>query len=423
MLSKAQTYSQEALVEGISRARRALGDFSMLSSRTKNEVLFRLAQELSDAKTEIMAVNLSEHAQAISSGLDPSMCDRLLLTDSRYGQMVSGLRDVAALPDPVGTGVSSWENADGLKIEKIRVPLGVVGVIYEARPNVTIEVFSLCLKAGCPIVLKGGSEAFNTNMRLASVIKRVLEFSGVNADGVFFLPWADRSVVVDLVTNTDLDVIIPRGGAGLMDIVTRHSRVPVLRHDRGLCHIYVGASADEEMALSVVMNAKTSRPSTCNSMETLLVDAKKEDFLRKFLVTCHEKGIRVKGCSVTRSLDSTVDEATNETYDTEFLDLTLNCRVVDGLDVALSHIRKYGSGHTEAIITSDVREADRFWREVDASCVMVNASTRLHDGFAFGLGAEVGISTTRIHARGTMGLTELTTTKYQVWGNGHLRNS
>jgi glutamate-5-semialdehyde dehydrogenase len=208
-----------------------------------------------------------------------------------------------------------------------------------------------------------------------------------------------------------------------MDIVTRHSRVPVLRHDRGLCHIYIGASADEEMALSVVLNAKTSRPSTCNSMETLLVDAQKEGFLRRFLAVCHEKGIRVMGCPVTRGIDPTVDEATNETYDTEFLDLILNCRVVDGLDMALSHIRRFGSGHTEAIVTSDVREADRFWREVDASCVMVNASTRLHDGFAFGLGAEVGISTTRIHARGTMGLAELTTTKYQVWGNGHLRKT
>ncbi len=423
MLEKNGQYTPEALGKGVSLARRALGDFSMLSSRKKNEVLLLLAEELIAGKTDIMAVNQMDYADAVSSGLDPAMCDRLLLTDSRFAQMVSGLREVAALPDPVGTGVSSWENADGLKIEKIRVPLGVVGVIYEARPNVTVEVFSLCLKAGCPIVLKGGSEAFRTNMRLALVIKRVLESSGVNADGVFFLPWTDRNVVVDLVGNTDLDVIIPRGGAGLMDIVTRHSRVPVLRHDRGLCHIYVAASADEDMALSVVMNAKTSRPSTCNSMETLLVDSKKEDFLRHFLSVCHERGIRVKGCGVTRRLDPTVDEATNETYDTEFLDLTLNCRVVDGFDQALEHIRKYGSGHTEAIITSDVREADRFWREVDASCVMVNASTRLHDGFAFGLGAEVGISTTRIHARGTMGLAELTTTKYQVWGNGHLRKS
>lgn len=423
MLEKTGQYTQEALGQGVSRARRALGDFSMLSSRKKNEVLLLLAEALIIEKPDIMAVNQTDYANAVSSGLDPAMCDRLLLTDSRYSQMVNGLREVAALPDPVGTGVSSWENADGLKIEKVRVPLGVVGVIYEARPNVTIEVFSLCLKAGCPIVLKGGSEAFRTNMRLVLVVKRVLESSGVNADGVFFLPWTDRNVVVDLVGNTDLDVIIPRGGAGLMDIVTRHSRVPVLRHDRGLCHIYVAASADEDMAFSVVMNAKTSRPSTCNSMETLLVDSSKEGFLRHFLSVCHEREIRVKGCEVTRRLDSGVDAATNETYDTEFLDLTLNCRVVDGLDMALDHIRKYGSGHTEAIITSDVREADRFWREVDASCVMVNASTRLHDGFAFGLGAEVGISTTRIHARGTMGLEELTTTKYQVWGNGHLRQS
>ncbi|MDA8059720.1 MAG: glutamate-5-semialdehyde dehydrogenase [Nitrospiraceae bacterium] len=423
MLEQTQPYTQEALSDGVSRARRALGDFSLLSSRKKNEVLIQLAEALLDEKADILSVNQADYQKAVSSGLDPAMCDRLLLTDSRFAQMVAGLRDVAALPDPVGTGVSSWENADGLKIEKIRVPLGLVGVIYEARPNVTVEVFSLCLKAGCPIVLKGGSEAFNTNMKLVGVVKKVLALSGVNVDGVFFLPWTDRNVVIDLVENTDLDVIIPRGGAGLMDIVTRHSRVPVLRHDRGLCHIYVGASADEEMALSVVLNAKTSRPSTCNSMETLLVDARKEAFLWKFLAICHEKGIRVMGCPVTRGLDPTVEEATHETYNTEFLDLTLNCRVVDGIDTALSHIRKFGSGHTEAIITSDVREADRFWREVDASCVMVNASTRLHDGFAFGLGAEVGISTTRIHARGTMGLAELTTTKYQVWGNGHLRKS
>ncbi len=416
-------YSQAALSEGISRARRALGDFSVLSSRKKNTVLLDLANALSGRKEEIIAVNRQDYDRSVSAGLDPAMCDRLLLTEGRFAQMVSGLHEVAALPDPVGTAVSSWANADGLKIEKIRVPLGVVGVIYEARPNVTVEVFSLCLKAGCPIVLKGGSEAFATNERLARVIVQVLSENGVNADGVFFLPWTDRNVVVDLVSDQNLDVIIPRGGAGLMEVVTRHARVPVLKHDRGLCHIYVSASADLSMALSVVTNAKTSRPSTCNSMETLLVDRSREDFLKAFLATCHEKGIRVMGCPVTRSVDPTVDVATPETYDTEFLGLTLNCRVVSGLEEAMAHIRQYGSGHTEAIVTTDLREADRFWREVDAACVMVNASTRLHDGFAFGLGAEVGISTTRIHARGTMGLAELTTTKYQVLGNGHLRNS
>jgi glutamate-5-semialdehyde dehydrogenase len=346
----------------------------------------------------------------------------LLRTENRYAQMIQGLRDVAALPDPVGRSVDRWTNADGLLIEKVRVPLGVIGVIYESRPNVTVEVFSLCLKAGCAVVLRGGSEALSSNQVLVNMIRQALKEEGIPEGAASFLPWPDRQAVLDLLSMNGLDVVIPRGGAGLMKLVNEHARVPVLKHDQGICHIYVGASADPEKALAVVVNAKTNRPSTCNAMETLLVHSShSQALLPEIVEALREKEVLVYGCPETRKLGEGILPASPDTYRTEFLSLALNIRQVDSLDEALVHIREYGSGHTEAILTRDLEEADRFQLEVDSSCVMVNASTRLHDGFAFGLGAEVGISTSRVHARGTMGLPELTTTKYLVRGDGHLR--
>ncbi len=416
------SYDRSQLTAIVSKTREACRSYAVLTSKKKNEALANIARELEARREEILEANREDYEEAQKSGLSPAMCDRLLLTGPRFDAMVQGLSEVAVLPDPVGTAVSRWENPDGLIIEKIRVPIGLVGVVYEARPNVTIEVASLCFKAGNGAVLKGGKEARRSNAALFRAIWEGLAQSNVNPEGVAFLPWTDRKVVADLVSDTSLDVVIPRGGQSLMETVVAHARVPVLRHDQGICHVYVSASATFPMARDIVLDAKTNRPSTCNSMETLLVhEAQAETFLGPFLHILREKGVTVYGCARTRHLDPSVSPATPETYRTEFLSLAMNVRIVGTFDEALDHIALYSSGHTEAIVTSDVGEAERFCREVDSSCVMVNASTRLHDGGVFGLGAEVGISTTRIHARGTMGLPELTTTKYMVRGHGHLR--
>lgn len=418
------SYDASELDPLLKKTKAASRSYAILTSGKKNEALEKIARQLDMARPEILKANRQDYEEALSRGLSPAMCDRLLLTESRFSGMVSGVREVAALPDPVGTAVSRWENQDGLVIEKVRVPIGLVGMVYESRPNVTVEVASLCLKSGNGVVLKGGSEAVRSNTILSQTIWEGLAEANVNPDGMAFLPWTDRKVVQDLVSNTTLDVVIPRGGASLMETVVSHARVPVLRHDQGICHVFISASAPFTMARDIALNAKVNRPSTCNAMETLLVHEQlSESFVHPLLNILKEKEVTVFGCPRTRHLDPTIAPATPESYATEFLALSMNLRIVSNLDEALDHIAQYGSGHTESIVTSDVFEADRFLREVDASCVMVNASTRLHDGAIFGLGAEVGISTTRIHARGTMGLPDLTTTKYLVHGHGHLRGS
>lgn len=416
------SYDRSALSSILARTREACRSYAVLTSKKKNEALANVARQLQEMRPLILEANRADTEAALKAGLSPAMCDRLLLTENRFESMLKGLLEVSNLPDPVGTAVSRWENPDGLIIEKIRVPIGLVGVVYEARPNVTIEVASLCFKAGNGAVLKGGKEAMRSNEVLFRAIWEGLAQANVNPEGVAFLPWSDRKVVADLVSDTTLDVVIPRGGQSLMETVVAHARVPVLRHDQGICHVYVSASAPFLMARDIVLDAKTNRPSTCNSMETLLVhETQAETFARPFLHLLRERGVTVYGCPRTRQIDSSVAPATPESYRMEYLALTMNMRIVSTFDEALDHIARYSSGHTEAIVTSDVEESERFFREVDSSCVMVNASTRLHDGGVFGLGAEVGISTTRVHARGTMGLPELTTTKYMVRGHGHLR--
>ena len=416
------SYHEAELDPILRKTKAASRSYAILTSGKKNEALEKIARQLEAIRPEILKANRQDYDEALSKGLSPAMCDRLLLTGSRFEGMVRGVRDIAILADPVGTSLSRWENSDGLVIEKVRVPIGLVGVVYESRPNVTVEVASLCFKSGNGVVLKGGSEAVRSNTLLSQAIWEGLAEANVNPDGIAFLPWTDRKVVQDLVSNTTLDVVIPRGGASLMEAVVTHARVPVLRHDQGICHVYVSASAPFTMARDIALNAKVDRPSTCNAMETLLVhEGLSDSFVHPLLNILREKEVTVFGCPRTRHLDPSIPPATPETYATEFLSLSMNLRIVANLDEALDHIARYGSGHTEAIVTSDVFDAERFLREVDASCVMVNASTRLHDGGVFGLGAEVGISTTRIHARGTMGLSELTTTKYLVHGHGHLR--
>ena len=418
------SYNDAELDPVLKKTKAASRSYAILTSGKKNEALEKIARQLETMRTDILKANQQDYEEALSKGLSPAMCDRLLLTGARFEGMVGGVRGVAALADPVGTSVSRWENPDGLVIEKVRVPIGLVGVVYESRPNVTVEVASLCFKSGNGVVLKGGSEAIRSNTLLSQAIWEGLAEANVNPDGIAFLPWTDRKVVQDLVSNTTLDVVIPRGGASLMEAVVSHARVPVLRHDQGICHVYISASAPFTMARDIALNAKVNRPSTCNAMETLLVhEGLADSFVRPLLNILREKEVTVFGCPRTRHLDPSISPATPETYATEFLSLSMNIRLVANLDEALDHIARYGSGHTESIVTSDVFDSERFLREVDASCVMVNASTRLHDGGVFGLGAEVGISTTRIHARGTMGLPELTTTKYLVHGHGHLRGN
>lgn len=418
------SYNDAELDPVLKKTKGASRSYAILTSGKKNEALEKIARQLETMRTDILKANQQDYEEALSKGLSPAMCDRLLLTGARFEGMVGGVRGVAALADPVGTSVSRWENPDGLVIEKVRVPIGLVGVVYESRPNVTVEVASLCFKSGNGVVLKGGSEAIRSNTLLSQAIWEGLAEANVNPDGIAFLPWTDRKVVQDLVSNTTLDVVIPRGGASLMEAVVSHARVPVLRHDQGICHVYISASAPFTMARDIAINAKINRPSTCNAMETLLVhEGLADSFVRPLLNILREKEVTVFGCPRTRHLDPSISPATPETYATEFLSLSMNIRLVANLDEALDHIARYGSGHTESIVTSDVFDSERFLREVDASCVMVNASTRLHDGGVFGLGAEVGISTTRIHARGTMGLSELTTTKYLVHGHGHLRGN
>ncbi|OGL19264.1 MAG: glutamate-5-semialdehyde dehydrogenase, partial [Candidatus Rokubacteria bacterium RIFCSPLOWO2_12_FULL_71_22] len=349
--------------------------------------------------------------------------DRLTLTESRIEDMAQGLREIAALPDPVGTVAESWRRPNGIEISRVRVPLGVIGFIYESRPNVTADAAGLCVKSGNAVILRGGSEAIDSNTAIAAVLVKALEKVGVPADAIQFVDVTDREAVRALLELDGLvDLVIPRGGEEFVRWVAEHSRVPVLKHDKGLVHIYVDAGADLAMAARLVVNAKTQRPGVCNALETLLVHGDiAAGFLPAVAARLAEAGVELRGCPRTRLLVPEARAATEADWDTEFLDLILAVRVVDDLDQAIAHIRRHGSGLAEAIVTNDLRHARRFTQEVDAAAVLVNASTRLVDGNQFGLGAEMGISTSRVHARGPVGVRELTTTKFVVLGDGQVR--
>jgi glutamate-5-semialdehyde dehydrogenase len=349
--------------------------------------------------------------------------DRLTLSESRLEEMAAGLRQVAALPDPVGETAEAWRRPNGMEISRVRVPLGVVGFIYESRPNVTADAAGLCLKSGNAVLLRGGSEALESNTAIAQVLAKAVEKSGLPADSVQVVDTADRAAVMAMLTlDRFIDLIIPRGGEEFVRLVTERSTVPVLKHDKGLCHVYVDASADLDMAVAIAVNAKAQRVSVCNTMETLLVDAAAAArFLPKAAARLREAGVEVRGDERTRALVPDATPATEADWDTEYLDYIVSVRVVDGLDDAIDHIRRHGSGLAEAIVTSDLRHARRFTREVDAAAVLVNASTRFVDGAQFGMGAEMGISTSRLHARGPVGVRELTTTKFIVMGDGQVR--
>lgn len=412
------------LVESKARAaREAAAQLALCPTRVKNEALVQMARSLEEKTEALLKVNRSDLERARARGVTRAFLDRLTLTDARIEEMAQGLRQVAALPDPVGAVVESWRRPNGIEIARVRVPLGVIGFIYESRPNVTADAAALTVKSGNAVVLRGGSEAIESNTMIAAVLAKALEKAGAPADAIQYIDTTDREAVGVLLTLDGLiDLVIPRGGEEFVRWVAQHSRVPVLKHDKGLVHLFVDADADLQMATSLVLNAKVQRPSVCNALETLLVHTgAAARFLPHVTRRLAEAGVEVRGCPRTRAVVPDVRPATDADWDTEYLDLVLAVRVVDDLDAALAHIRRHGSGLAEAIVTGSLASARRFTREVDAAAVLVNASTRLVDGHQFGMGAEMGISTSRVHARGPVGVQELTTTKFVVYGDGQVR--
>lgn len=394
-----------------------------ISSGVKNDALLRMADELIWRKDFIIAENGRDVAAAREKGLSAAMIDRLTVSAGTIEAMAQGLREVAALPDPVGTVTSMWRRPNGLLVGRMRIPLGVIGMIYESRPNVTVDASALCLKSGNAVILRGGSEAIHSNLAIASVLRDVLAQSPLPDKAIQVIPFTDREAVSTMLKLDDcIDLIIPRGGEELIRAVVAESRIPVIKHYKGVCHIFVDAQADREMATQICMNAKVQRPGVCNAMETLLVHEEiAPSFLPSLAKALGKAGVTLKGCEKTRKILSDIGAATEEDWYAEYLDLVLAVKIVSSLDEAIAHIEKYGSLHTESIITSDYTNSQRFLNEVNSSTVLVNASTRFSDGFELGLGAEIGISTTKLHAYGPMGLEELTTQKFVLYGDGQVR--
>jgi glutamate-5-semialdehyde dehydrogenase len=411
------------VIQKASEARRAARVLARVSTAAKNTALLQMADALEEQQSLLIEENRKDLEEARRQGLSSALIDRLTLNSKRIQEMVKGLREVAALPDPVGEVLRMWRRPNGMQVGRMRVPIGVIGIIYESRPSVTAEAASLCLKSGNAVVLRGGSEAIHSNKAIAQILSTAGEKAGIPRGAISLIEHTEREGVMAMLTlDRYIDLIIPRGGEGLIRTVAQHATVPIIKHDKGVCHIFVEAEADLDLAEEICFNAKVQRPGTCNAMETLLVhQAVAQNFLPRMIDRLKKAGVEVRGCSRTRAIVTGLKEATEEDWSTEYLDLILSIKVVNGLDEAMAHIATYGSGHSDAIVTKNYDQAMRFLREVDSSAVFVNASTRLNDGYQFGLGAEIGISTTRIHARGPMGLEELTCTKFIVLGTGQLR--
>ena len=404
-------------------AKRAAAKLAVTGTAVKNKALLAMAQALLDKQEQILAANAIDMEQAAAKGMKSSMLDRLKLTAARIEGMADGLRQVAALPDPVGNVLDGKTLANGLQITKVRVPLGVIGIIYEARPNVTADAAGLCLKSGNAVVLKGGSEAMESNKAVAGILSEAATAAGMPEGAIQFIDTSDRQAVQDLIhLNGLVDVVIPRGGAGLIKMVVMNATVPVIETGAGVCHTYVDASADVEMAVKIAYNAKVQRPSVCNAMETLLVHkAIADKFMPAMLAKYAEAGVEIRGDEGVQSFDKAVVPVTEEDWATEYGDLRLSVKIVDSIEEAMEHIARFGTGHSECIVTNDYSQAQLFQKTVDAAAVYVNASTRFTDGNEFGFGAEIGISTQKLHARGPMALPELTSTKYLICGNGQVR--
>jgi glutamate-5-semialdehyde dehydrogenase len=405
------------------KARETSRHLSRLPTGVKNQALVEMAGRLEENQTFLIAENQKDRVTGEKEGLSRPMMDRLRLTPAIIQGMAEGLREVARLPDPVGEVVKRWKRPNGLTVERVRIPIGVIGIIYESRPNVTSDATGLCLKSGNSVILRGGSEAIHSNQAIGRILQEALVGIGIPEDAVQIFPFKEHEAIQEMLQLEDqIDLIIPRGGEDLIRFVVDHSRIPVLKHYKGVCHIFIDESADPEMATRICVNAKVQKPAVCNAMETLLVHEKvAEHLLPTIAEALQEEGVEIRGCPRTRQILSRIKEATEEDWSREYLDLILSIKVVSGIEEAMKHIASYGSSHTEAILTSNDENAKRFLREVDSSCVLVNASTRFNDGFELGLGAEIGISTTKLHAFGPMGLEELTTTKFVVYGNGQTR--
>ena len=414
---------REEIIAQARGAKRAAEVLANLSTEMKNQALEAIATELENSMEEILEENRKDLEAGEKAGLSRALLDRLLLNEDRIRSMADGLREIIQLEDPVGDIVEMWKRPNGLMVGKMRVPMGVIGIIYEARPNVTIDAAGLCLKAGNAVILRGGSEAINSNRILARIAAEAIARVGLPAGCIQLVQTTDREAVsVLLGLNEYLDLLIPRGGAGLIRRVINEARVPVIETGTGNCHIFVDEGADLQMALDIVFNAKTSRPGVCNAVETLLVHrAIAPDFLPELYRVLRQNNVELRGCPAAREIIPDINEAVESDWEEEYLDYILAVRVVNNFEDAVSHINTYGTKHSEAIITNDYTRSQRFLREVDAAAVYVNASTRFTDGNQFGLGAEIGISTQKLHARGPMGLNELTTCKFIVYGQGQIR--
>ena len=411
-------------VQQIAReAQLAARKLSRVTEKEKNNALLRMADELEKSSRMLLEENSKDVVRAKKTGMTQAMLDRLTLKQSTIEQMAKGLREVAALPDPVGKITSMWRRPNGLLVGRMRIPLGVIGIIYESRPNVTVDAAALCLKSGNAAILRGGSESIKSNLAIASILQKVLRETSIPVNAIQVIPFVDREAVSEMLQLEEyIDLIIPRGGEELIRAVVAQSRIPVIKHYKGVCHVFVDASADMDMAVNICLNAKTQRPGVCNALETLLVH---QDIAGKFLPLVANKlkkaGVVIRGCEKTRSILKKIEKADEHDWSAEYLDLILAVKVVENIDEAVAHIEKYGSLHTESIITDDYTNSQRFLNEVNSSTVLVNASTRFSDGFELGLGAEIGISTTKLHAFGPMGLEELTTAKFIIYGNGQVR--
>jgi glutamate-5-semialdehyde dehydrogenase len=404
-------------------AQSAAAIMNRLTTEQKNAALLQMADALVSSREDIIAANELDLERGRQQGTSSSLLDRLALNADRISAIAEGLRQIVSLPDPVGTVLEQFERPNGLRIEKVSVPLGVIGIIYEARPNVTVDAAGLCLKTGNSVVLRGGSAALESNRKIIEVLRAVLANTAMPADALQLIEDSDRASVNEMLKlNGLLDVIIPRGGASLIRNVVENATVPVIETGAGICHTYVDAGADFEMAAAIAFNAKVQRPSVCNAMETLLVHEQfAQQHLAQLAARFLEADVELRGCEQTRALISAAKPATDEDFSTEYNDYILNIRVVSGLDEALEHISRFSTKHSECIVTEDAANAERFIQEIDAAAVYHNASTRFTDGFEFGYGAEIGISTQKLHARGPMGLPALTSTKFKIYGNGQIR--
>ncbi|WP_415882514.1 glutamate-5-semialdehyde dehydrogenase [Neptuniibacter sp. QD72_48] len=414
---------QEYMIQLGENARAAARLVAKADTNLKNQALLAMADAIDSSRPALREANAKDLDNGRSNGLDDAMLDRLELTDARIDTMIEGLRQVAALPDPVGAITDLKYLPSGIQVGKMRVPLGVIGIIYESRPNVTVEAASLCLKSGNATILRGGSEAIHSNQAVAECIRKGLSAAGLPENAVQVVETTDREAVGQMITMPEyVDVIVPRGGKGLIERISRDAKVTVIKHLDGICHVYIDEQADKGKAVNVALNAKTHRYGTCNTMETLLVHANiAAEVLPELAERYQAVGVELRGCERTKALLPFINDATEEDWVTEYLAPVLAIKLVDDMDEAIRHINRYGSHHTDSIITENYTKSRAFLREVDSSSVMVNASTRFADGFEYGLGAEIGISTDKIHARGPVGLDGLTSEKYVVLGDGHIR--